>query len=181
MTRHEKFSQRMAMLCETFERDATESLLETYWFALNDLSEERLDRGVFRCLRESRFMPRPADIRHAAGEVENPAVLADVAWREVRSLISEWHRSLTDPLAELVVSSLGGWSTLEDRTEDENSTWTRKEFLRLYEEYARNPRAMESLERRELPKPTQPGSPISVGFKSIEEVLDSLDTQNEVT
>lgn len=149
MLNRERFSQRISVLCEAFGRDITRALLEAYWIALEELEESDFDRAVATCLKGSRFMPTPAEIRDAAGE--NLAVRADAAWREVRPLISKDGGTLSDPIAKLVVESLGGWRALGNRSEDENSTWTRKEFLRLYEAYASSPRAIDSAQRR-LPR-----------------------------
>ena len=131
----ETFCVAMASLCECFGRDASKTLLDAYWLALDDLDDAALLRGAKECMRSGKFMPRPSEIRAAAGVVESVPVKAAEAWSAARTLIAYGGGTLADPVASAVVEALGGWGVLGNRSAEENATWTRKEFLRLYEEY----------------------------------------------
>ena len=152
MTPTKAFFETMAALCECFERDPSTALIEAYWIALQDLGEPELRRGAMVCMRDLRFMPRPADIRKSAGLALSVPVKAAEAWSAARTLIAYGGGTLADPIASYVVECLGGWAVLGNRSAEENGTWTRKEFLRLYEECYLNPATVKSLESRPGPR-----------------------------
>lgn len=137
MTR-ESFARGINLLCEAFRHDATDAFLEAYWIGLSEIEDDAFGRAVHFVIRNSRFMPSVAEILDASGQGDMRASLrAAEAWTKIRPLISEDGGDLDDPLAQRVIAALGGWRVLGDRSVEENSTWTRKQFIDLYIEYAR--------------------------------------------
>lgn len=66
MTNREAFATAMALLTGAFDRKLTESARDGYWAALDDLTPAEFSKGTKLALRESKFMPTPAELREFA-------------------------------------------------------------------------------------------------------------------
>lgn len=138
------FKAIFAGLCETFGREATESLGRIYWAILSRYEDAEVEAAVMRGLRKWRFFPRPAEI---VEEIEgSPETRAWLAWETfeaakarigaVRSVLFE------DPVIPAVVDLLGGWR------EEGVFSWLaseyafrRQEFIRAYVALSADPPA----------------------------------------
>lgn len=58
-----RFAGLMALLAVTFQVELSGPMIAAYEIALADLPIDEIEAGVHACLRQCRFMPRPADIR----------------------------------------------------------------------------------------------------------------------
>lgn len=142
MTKREAFVAVMNMLGETFNRPMTAGLLEGYWLAVEDLSEEELRKATRAALASSKFMPAPAELRAFARPPRNPNVDVVQAWQAVRRAIDKHDYLVASidfgPLVNAVIRNLGGWDTFCRATlpELDNPGWLRKRFDEIYKSLA---------------------------------------------
>lgn len=141
-SQRQDFAAMLATLATTFNRPVTELLADAYWTALQDIPPNDLRAAVTECLRSCRFMPTPAEIREKCQP--NHALAAATEWQ---ALIASFrgHPHQLAPITQRVLKLLGGPETLGNRSPQENDTWTRREFLRLYELLANSPAAAAAL------------------------------------
>lgn len=126
----------VTMLSESFRQPLTEAAIEGYAIGLEDLTHEQLAVATKRAIRESKFMPTPAELRAFAG-MGGPRALeaaAIEAWEAVRRAMDE--HDYTDsvdfgPLVNAVVRNLGGWQWLCDQKVT-GLPFVRKDFERVY-------------------------------------------------
>lgn len=62
-----KFLAAIRQMAAVFGRPCSDDLLDGYWRALEDLDDAAFQRAVTDCLRKSKFMPSPLDLREIAG------------------------------------------------------------------------------------------------------------------
>ena len=138
MTKQETFVTMVTMLCESFNRPATDGLLEGYWLALSDLSEEQLKAACAKALATSKFMPAPAELLAFVRPRMDVTTAAVVAWQAVRKAIDEHDYLVASidfgPLVNATIRNLGGWDTMCKATlpELDNPGWLRKRFEEAY-------------------------------------------------
>lgn len=138
MTKREVFATVMETLGETFNRPLTSGLLEGYWMALEDLTEDEIKAAARRAIVTSKFMPAPSELLAFGRPRANPAVSVIQAWQAVRKAIDvyDWNVGSIDfgPLVNAVIRNLGGWDTLCMATlpELDNPGWLRKRFDEVY-------------------------------------------------
>lgn len=140
----QRFGALMAMLSATFNEPVTEPRVAAYFEVLKALSIEEVESGVKACLAGCRFFPKPADIleavngnakeREATLEAQAAGAWA-VAFDECDHAVG---RRFEDSTIHHVVKALGGWVDFSNMTEEE-VPFVRKDFIRLYLEYAKRP------------------------------------------
>ena len=136
----ETFAKGMAMLCLNFNRELTDQLIELYWIVLQDLPVDAFKLAVKRALRESKSMPRVAELLSFAGLSESSESRAVAAWNDVQRALSLGpykHIDFQDKLANAAIRSLGGWPNFLARfgsAEDEK--WARHEFIKAYNNFS---------------------------------------------
>ncbi len=101
----------LELLGATFNEKIGELRAEGYLMGLSDLSIDDVERGARRALKESRFFPRPSELRElAVGSADD---LAEMAWlellSEVRRVGSYGTPALGDDLSEAVRCVWGTW------------------------------------------------------------------------
>lgn len=137
-TRERFFCCIGAVLC-AFDREATDATLQGYWWGLDDLSIEDVERSCRRALGECRRMPVPAELRELAG-IARPEDAAQIAWQAVEratSLGSYRTVDFEDRLINATIRSLGGWPAILERSPEEFDKWVRKDFLATYQAFSR--------------------------------------------
>jgi len=130
------FVARLAVLAEIFSSPLSATAQAVYFEALRDLPLAAVEQALTICLQTCRFMPRPADLRHAiAGD---PDTAIEAAWLEYKRLARAIGGYASAPiadavLAETILATFGSWEAAcwTDRT-PEMWTATRKEFGRIY-------------------------------------------------
>lgn len=130
-----QFAMIITALAETLDRQLSEAVIALYFEALRDLSIDDVERGAAQCIRTMKFMPKPVEIREAAGRGESSGQeRAVLAWSEAWDAVSRFgsYRSVTfaDVVTGEVIRRLGGWPRFCRPDQDEQ--WARKEFLELY-------------------------------------------------
>lgn len=136
--KRETFMASLALISTAFDRKISEPLIEGYWIALRDLTDEELAVATKRALSECTFMPVPAELLGLAGRARSLDADAAQAWQAVRSAIDK-HDYLVatidfGQLVNAVIRNLGGWDTLcrASLSELDNPGWLRKRFDELY-------------------------------------------------
>jgi hypothetical protein len=131
-----EFAQMILGVAEVYEKTPTDASIELYWSSLIGMTIEEVRQGIARHLGDrdrGRFMPKPADIIHAAAPKRTPVV----AWAEVEHAVSKFGRyrsvRFADEVTNAVVRDLGGWDWMCTQNFDE--PWTQREFERRYEAY----------------------------------------------
>lgn len=62
-----KFAMGIEMLAEFFGKQVSEAILEGYWIALSDLTDDEYRKAVTAALKQSKFFPAGAELRAFAG------------------------------------------------------------------------------------------------------------------
>jgi hypothetical protein len=131
-----EFAQLILGVAEVYEKTPTDASIELYWESLADMEVDEVRRGIARHMRDrdrGRFMPKPADIIHAAAPKRSPVV----AWAEIEQAISKFGRyrsvRFADEISNAVVRDMGGWEWICLQNFDE--PWTQREFERRYDAY----------------------------------------------
>lgn len=140
MTNKQTFASTLAVLASTFRQQMEPQAIDGYWLALEDLTEDEFRAVAKRALRESKFMPTPAELLAFAGKA-GPKVAsarAAEAWEAVRRAMDQ-HDYTTSvdfgPLVNAVVANLGGWQELCAKSIPD-LVWVRKDFDRVYEAFS---------------------------------------------
>ena len=130
------FSKVMQLLAATYDKEATMDLIEAYWGALKDLSLPDIQQSAFEAMKRLEWMPKPAQLRRLAGDVE-PDHRAAIAWQAVRQTLSQQGTytsvNFGDPVINATIRNMGGWTALGQKDEKEFEVWGRKEFERVYQ------------------------------------------------
>ncbi len=140
MTSKQTFITMITMLSATFRQELDKPSLDGYWLALEDLTEDELKAVCKRALRESKFMPSPAELLAFAGKSGAKVMESRIAeaWDAVRGAMDK-HDYTTSvdfgPLVNAAVRSCGGWVDLCGKSIPD-LVWVRKEFAKLYEAFA---------------------------------------------
>lgn len=141
MKDHKLFLVNMATLSEVFDKQLSDTLLEVYWRILEPFDDSECMTIFKRIVIELKFFPKPAEfIEMLQGKKEHSATNA---WLDVLGTVRRigCYRSVrfADPIIHSVIQAMGGWPRLADmRVDDEK--WKQKEFERLYQVLAENPR-----------------------------------------
>lgn len=134
MASNQAVTESVAILCEAFSRTASKTTFLAYREALRDLTDEELKTAVHRALRESRFMPPPAELRSLVLlSHEERAVRAWIAFERAVMRHGYIHSvNFDDPLINAVVRALGGWEHCCGMPADEFDTFLQKRFQETY-------------------------------------------------
>lgn len=141
MTKREAFVVVMTMLGETYRVALTDAMLDGYWLVLEGLSETELKAAARAALaRPSGFMPSPGELLALVRPQQSLVVEASLAWDAVRQANRKisWTCSQIDfgPHVNAVLRQMGGWDAICSADVDDLNLWKRKEFERLYVEFA---------------------------------------------
>lgn len=145
------FTEIMMGLGELYGKEVTKPLLRIYFTALQNMTIQEFSQAASlhtqSIEKAGTFFPKPADIiRALTGSIEKQAQevedKAEMAWACVVGEISRiGHTSplqIEDRQAMAAVKALGGWMSLCMSSNNE-LTWKKKEFMKVYETYERIP------------------------------------------
>ena len=128
----------VGILGETFDRKITAETIDAYRLGLEDVSDQALMNTLPKLLRTCKFMPKPVEIREAAGVGSGEIATKDrptLAWTDVRRAINRIggydSPDFEDKTINATIRAMGGWVTLCDST-SEDLVWREKDFLRTY-------------------------------------------------
>lgn len=141
MTKQE-FAKPFTLLCEMYNREASQLLAEGYYLVLECLTKNEFESAIKQVLSSRKYssLPLPADILEAVhGNPEDKAILA---LKMVEDAIKEHGAyksvSFDDKIALTCIENLGGWITI-CQMELKDWEWKKKEFITLYKALMRNP------------------------------------------
>lgn len=140
MTRREEVAKLVAILAEAFGRSPSPTTFAAYELGLSGIDVSALKAGVERALRQSKFMPTPAELRELSGELrtEDRAVVAWMTFEEAVTGIGGYKTvSFADPVINATVRSIGGWQHVCTMSVKEFDTYLRKKFIDAYESLSR--------------------------------------------
>ena len=110
-----------------------DTTLEMYWLGLRDLDYLDFRAACMRALKECRFFPTVAELRHLAGQQtpEGRAVMAwEVLWSSIGWLKGEKLFLFDDPVLTATIANLGGCRRILH--DEHRETFLRKDFERVY-------------------------------------------------
>lgn len=138
MTNRQAFATGLAVLFATFDKPLSDAAVEGYWMALRSMDEHTFAAVTARALTECKFMSTPSELLALSGRARSLPAEAALAWEVVRQAMDR-HDYTTSvdfgPLVNSIVRNLGGWVALCDASVPD-LVWRRKDFERLYEEFA---------------------------------------------
>jgi hypothetical protein len=141
----------MALLCEIFQREITDLLLDAYYMVLKNMTDEQFKQSVKMVMENKTFhkLPLPAEILNCG----NPDSIAkaEIALAKVEKAVDIYGHNYSidfkDQVIHKVIERLGGWEWLTTQNRDDWK-WIRKDFIRLFDIYAKmNPSQIDAPER----------------------------------
>lgn len=141
-----RFAKVMAVLSEIFDqgKEPSEFKIELYFQALVDYEIGVIERAAAVVIKTRVYsaLPKPGEIiQEIRGTVSNQATMA---WLEVLETIKRvgHYQSVrfSDQVIHGVIESMGGWIRLAGEMTQDEEKWKQKEFEKLYEILAKNPR-----------------------------------------
>ncbi len=137
MTQQQAIAAAVTMLSETYRQPLTDGAAKGYLLALEDLSIEEVGMVTKRALRDSKFMPTPADLLAFAGKAGPQVLAAEIAeaWTAAR-----WARRVHSyttgvdfgPLVNAVIRSMGGWLVFCGHNDEPLEAYERRKFETAY-------------------------------------------------
>lgn len=138
MNQDKRKAEAIASLGEVFKPALSDTAVQLYVAALQDLTADEVLRACACLLTTAKFRPTPSEIREAAGAggISNSdrATLAFAALEKAIRTVG-YYRSpdFDDQLINATVRMLGGWERACEIPSEEFDKWYRKEFDRTYQ------------------------------------------------
>ena len=139
MTKQE-FAETFTLLCATYNKEASKSLMSAYFMVLEDLTISEFQTAVKSVLATRKFtnLPMPADILEAVyGNPDDEALIALKELEDAMGIFGAYKSVIfKNKLIMACVEGMGGWQIICQMPLDE---WKFKnqEFLKLYRAYTR--------------------------------------------
>jgi hypothetical protein len=121
----------------TSAQPLSDPAIEAYWAGLQDLDYEDFKTGAMRAIRECRFFPTVAELRHFSRQ--SPDERAVLAWDVIRRGIKTGVFTgphlfvFDDPVLTATVANLGGCKRFADVEGNDLHKWLRDDFERVYQ------------------------------------------------
>lgn len=137
MKSRRQFAAWMAGICTMYRADLTDALIEIYWRALEDFTDDQLSAGLTRHVRDperGRFFPNPADLIAAmtGTQTQQAGLALATVLESVRRIGRGPNVVFEDARIHAVLDQLGGWlATYNEVTYGDRSAFERR-FLALY-------------------------------------------------
>lgn len=135
-----QFLEVLTGLCEIYNHRLSTKALEFYVQVVESYPYESVMRALARHVKNARgsgqFFPKPADIiALIEGEPEERAEKAWVEFLKALERVGTWRSvRFDDPIINVVVSDLGGWIYLGEKTLKELE-YLKGQFVKLYRYY----------------------------------------------
>ncbi len=136
----------MAVLSEIFDqgKEPSEFKIELYFQALADYEIGIIERAAAVVIKTRVYsaLPKPGEIiQEIRGTVSNRATMAWLDVLETIERIGHYQSvKFSDPVIHSVIEAMGGWIRLAGTMTTDEEKWKQKEFEKLYEVLAKNPR-----------------------------------------
>lgn len=136
---------QLVILAEAFGLSVTDARMDIYAEMLADLPIEKIKAGIITIIKTRTFagnLPTVAEIREAIESegvpLESRAAIAwDKAMYALHSHGTYQSIKFDDPLIHHIIVQWGGWTEFGDWPA-EQTHWKRRDFIKLYEQYAKN-------------------------------------------
>ncbi|HDG98841.1 MAG TPA: hypothetical protein ENG73_11855 [Desulfobacterales bacterium] len=107
------FQRFITLIAEIFDKKFSKTLMQAYWGALEDYTDEQCARAFEYLLKNSKYLPKPAHIIEA---IHLTSPNQGITPCEARIQIEEWLYNggpkPRDPLTQEIIRSYGGWERL---------------------------------------------------------------------
>jgi hypothetical protein len=128
-----RFAQALEAMATLYDQELTNPLRDLWWKLCQDITIEQFTQALEKHARESRFMPKPADVlARITGTQDDRAAQA---WLKVLDAIRQhgsWRAvAFTDPLIVPAVKAIGGWQQL-CLTPTQDLHWKERAFRERY-------------------------------------------------
>lgn len=132
----ERFGELIVMTGEFYDKPVSEHRLVMWFGVLSDFDIADIERAVMAHMRESKWMPTPAELIERMKP--NAGESAELAWVEVPKLLRNSRAARSEnEITEKVIADLGGWVSLGQKPESE-LVWVQKAFVDRYQTYAKH-------------------------------------------
>ena len=135
-----EFAELFTLLCTTYNKEATKTLMSAYYMVLSELSKEQFQDAIKKMLATRKYtnLPMPADILEAVyGNPDDEALIALKELEDAMGIFGAYKSVIfKNKLIMACVEGMGGWQIICQMPLDE---WKFKnqEFLKLYRAYTR--------------------------------------------
>ena len=140
MLDRELFAQHITGLCEIYNKQPTKSLLELYYFVLQDMENVDFTNSIKNILQNRKYatLPKPAEIlEYTRPNTQQLAIIAiDDIERAIRRGGAYSSITFEDKVINSIIDHLGGWIKVCQMSENEWK-WAKKEIPLMYETYAK--------------------------------------------
>lgn len=145
MTPKPAIIDQLVILAEAFGLPVSQARMEIYADMLADLPIEKIKAGIVHIIRTRSFagnLPTVAEIREAIDSEGVPMESrAAIAWDKAMYALHSHgpYQSIRfdDPIIHHIIVQWGGWTEFGDWPA-EQTHWKRRDFMKLYEQYAKN-------------------------------------------
>ena len=143
MTKQE-FAELFTLLCTTYNKEATKTLMSAYYMVLSELSKEQFQDAIMKMLATRKYtnLPMPADILEAVyGNPDDEALIALKELEDAMGVFGAYKSVIfKDKVIMACVKGMGGWQRICQMPLDEWK-FQKQEFLKLYKAYMKSGKA----------------------------------------
>ena len=143
MTKQE-FAELFTLLCTTYNKEATKTLMSAYYMVLSELSKEQFQDAIMKMLATRKYtnLPMPADILEAVyGNPDDEALIALKELEDAMGIFGAYKSVIfKNKLIMACVEGMGGWQRICQMPLDEWK-FQKQEFLKLYKAYMKSGKA----------------------------------------
>jgi len=135
------FAEYFTVLCEVFKTASTKLLLEVYYRALQELSDEEYKNAVSLIIKERVYkgLPLPAEIlEKAKGNDSDRAIIAKDKLKLAMRTYGAYRTVIfDDPVLHKVIESIGGWVKANTMDIEDLEKYMKFEFEKVYRAYTK--------------------------------------------
>jgi hypothetical protein len=155
-----QFAEALIATGELYDKDISVALAEIFFIDLKEYSINQVIDALGEHRKDPKrgqFFPKPADLIDKL-TIDTHA-LALAAWPEVERLAANSAAAVSDdPVTEVVVSEMGGWSRF-GKAQYREYPFLQREFIERYETYTTTPRLLEQASK----SITRVNKPVRIG------------------
>jgi hypothetical protein len=137
-TDRKRFLNAFGTLCVTFDKAASNILMDIYFNALIQFTIEQVETAISEAIGTLKFFPKPAELiqlcKGPQGSSEDKALSA---WSKLMGSLEAGAPPINDPCITKTISTLGGWDHLISLSYAELG-WIEKRFIEYYAHFQQN-------------------------------------------
>ena len=135
-----EFAKAMSFLGIAYDKEFTQEQVEVWFTFFHDTDFAAFKQAVTRLISKSKFLPSIAEIKQELVMIGNPALQLNASeeWDKVMQAVrrfgyynAEEAVASLDPYTADIVRKMGGFQSI---CISEDGDWTRKNFVRLFDE-----------------------------------------------